>query len=95
MTSMASVAVLAVLGTVFLALNVLAFRNEPPFWAMLLVCLATYPLGTLLLRLPVFADAEYGTAVDWGVRLVLVSAGIALLSLALGGRRRRAATDAG
>ncbi|MEE1941697.1 hypothetical protein V1L54_20185 [Streptomyces sp. TRM 70361] len=92
---MTSIAVLAALGTVFLGLTVLTVRNEPPFWAVLLVCLATYPLGTLLLRLPVLADAEYGTAVEWGVRLALISVGTALLGPVLGRRRRRAATDGG
>ncbi|USQ85144.1 hypothetical protein NFX46_15920 [Streptomyces phaeoluteigriseus] len=74
---------------VILVASTLSVRREPPFWTVLLVCVAAYPIGSALLRLPALADAGLGTVGEWTVRLAVVSVGTALLGLALGRLRRR------
>ncbi|MFG3262935.1 MULTISPECIES: hypothetical protein [Streptomyces] len=75
---------------VILVASTLSVRREPPFWMVLLVCLAAYPISSALLRLPALADAGQGTVGEWTVRLAVISVGTTLLGLALGRLRRRA-----
>ncbi|MFD5266426.1 hypothetical protein [Streptomyces sp. NPDC058335] len=81
--------VIALGAVVILVTSTLSVRREPPFWMVLLVCLAAHPIGGALLRLPVLADAGLGTVGEWTVRLAVISVGTALLGLALDRLRRR------
>ncbi|NBM15863.1 hypothetical protein [Streptomyces sp. GC420] len=80
---------LTVCGLVIVGMTVLSLRNEPPFWAVLLICLAAYPLAAPLLRLPLLSGAGHTSVVEWGVRLALISTGTAALSLVRGRRRKQ------
>ncbi|GGR25554.1 hypothetical protein GCM10010251_46930 [Streptomyces aurantiogriseus] len=88
--------VIALSIVVICASSAVSVSNEPPFWMVLIVCLATYPLSTALLGRPELAHAGSGFVSEWSVRLAVVSAVTALLSLFIGkGRRgpRTRATD--
>ncbi len=80
--------VIALSIVVICAASAVAVANEPPFWMTLIVCVATYPVGTAVLGLPVLADVGHGFVGEWSVRLAVVSAVTALLSPYIGERGR-------
>ncbi|MFI7498802.1 hypothetical protein ACIBVL_09815 [Streptomyces sp. NPDC049687] len=96
MTSTSLIIALSIV--VICAASAFSFRNEPPFWMVLSVCVATYPVNTWLLDTSVLAGVGNSFVGEWSVRLAVVSVVCALLSPFIGkgwsGRRSRAAHEA-
>ncbi|MEU2280666.1 hypothetical protein ABZ614_01630 [Streptomyces sp. NPDC013178] len=86
--------VIALSIVVIFASSALSMSNEPPFWMVLIVCLATYPLSTALLGLPGLAEVGRGFVGEWSVRLAVASEVTALLSFFVGRSGRGARTRA-
>ncbi|MFI6931089.1 hypothetical protein [Streptomyces sp. NPDC050287] len=74
--------------------SALSISTEPPFWVVLIACSVTCPLSTALLGLRGLADAGQGFLGEWSVRLAVVSAVTALLSLVIDGGGRGPRTHA-